>query len=360
MPTKILFGPGIVREEGGALALGKKPFLVTGKSSARRSGAWDDVLAVLPGGYEVFDQVENNPSVETVRRGGRLARAADCDYIIAIGGGSPLDAAKIIAVLAANDVDPLDLYTEGWSRRALPVAAIPTTAGTGSEVTQYAVLTIADEETKKGLGGFDLFPRVAYLDPRYTRSQPLEVTVDTAVDALSHLIEGYLARRAAPASDFTALKGLELWAENIAALKAGSFSLENRASLLLASTLGGITIAQTGTCLVHALGYSLTYFHGLPHGRANAVFLAEYLRYTETVEPQRTEEILGLLGLSSPEDFGGLISGLFRQKLDNFSLSKAEKRRYVQKAVSTRNMSNSRGEPGLEELMKIVEASVKS
>lgn len=128
MPTKIVFGQDVVKDAGESLALGKKALIVTGKTSARLSGALDDVLSVLPGEYVIFDEVENNPTGENCAQGARLAREEGCDYIIAIGGGSPLDAAKVMAVLAVNDKQPLELYG-GWEHKALPIAAIPTTVG---------------------------------------------------------------------------------------------------------------------------------------------------------------------------------------------------------------------------------------
>ncbi|HHY08991.1 MAG TPA: iron-containing alcohol dehydrogenase [Firmicutes bacterium] len=358
MPTKVLYGRKVVTERKDDLVLGKKALIVTGRSSAKLSGALDEVLAVLPGDYEIFSEVENNPSPETVAKGGEAAKRAGCDYIIAVGGGSPLDAAKVIGILAVNDKDPLELYKSGWENPALPVAAIPTTAGTGSEVTQYAVLTLEEDETKKGLSGPDLFPKTAFLDPRYTASLPLQVTVDTAVDALSHLVEGYLSERATPASDLTALKGMELWGENIAALKAGKFSLAERGALLLASALGGVTIAHTGTALVHALGYSLTYFHDFPHGRANGFLMGEYLAYTKTVAPKRVGKVLEALGLSLA-GLQELMAELFADYFPGFTLSEKEIKEYVAKANRTRNVANSLGSPTEKELVEILKASLQ-
>ena len=354
MPTKMVFGPDVVREAGAGLALGKKALIVTGRSSARRSGALDDVLSVLPGEYVVFDQVENNPSVETVIEGGKVAKEEGCDYVLAIGGGSPLDAAKVMAVLAVNDAHPLQLYQDGWQNRALPIVAIPTTAGTGSEVTQYAVLTIAEEQTKKGLGGPDLFPQVAYLDPKYTESLPLDVTIDTAVDALSHLVESYLSQRATEASELPALQGIALWGTTIPALRKKVIDREARAALLLASSLGGIAIAQTGTALVHALGYSLTYYDGLPHGRANGVCMPAYLEYTKTVAPERVDTILELLELPSLAAFGGLMHELFAGIGGTLQLSAETIEHYVTKAMLTKNIKNSLGDPSAEDLARIL------
>lgn len=359
MPTKMVYGQGVVREAGSSLALGQKALIVTGRSSARLTGALDDVLAVLPGEHVIYDEVENNPSVDTVMQGGALARKEGCDYVIAIGGGSPVDAAKAMAVLAVNDVHALDLYQNGWETRALPIVAIPTTAGTGSEVTQYAVLTIEEEETKKGLRGPDLFPQVAYLDPKYTESLPLGVTRDTAVDALSHLVESYLSKRATAASDLAALQGMALWGTTISALRQGTLDLEARDALLLASSLGGIAIAQTGTTLVHALGYSLTYYHDMPHGRANGVCMQAYLDYTMGVAPERVKTVLELLELDSVEAFGELMDALFIDEVGKIELTAETLAAYVDKAMQTNNIKNSLGDPVESDLSKILSASIK-
>ena len=358
MPTKMIFGQDVVKEAGAGLALGKKALIVTGRSSARLSGALGDVLSVLPGEHVIFDQVENNPSIETAIKGGRLAKEEGCDYVLAIGGGSPLDAAKVMAVLAVNDAHPLDLYKDRWKNRALPIVAIPTTAGTGSEVTQYAVLTIAEEETKRGLGGPDLFPQVAYLDPRYTESLPLDVTIDTAVDALSHLVESYLSQRATAASDLPALQGIALWGTTVPALRQKAVDKDTRSALLLASSLGGIAIAQTGTTLVHALGYSLTYYDGLPHGRANAVCMKAYLEYTRLVAPQRVDTVLELLELPSLGAFGDLMDELFAGYAGTLQLSADTIEHYATKAMRTNNIKNSLGNPSVEELTKILRTSI--
>ncbi len=358
LPTEVVYGADVVQKAGPALALGKKALIVTGESSAKLSGALDDVLAALTTDYVIFSGVENNPSLQTVARGGRLARREGCDYVVAIGGGSPLDADKVLAILAVNDADPLDLYADGWQNPALPLAAIPTTAGTGSEVTQYAVLTIEEEKTKRGLGGPDLFPRVAYLDPKYTSSLPLAVTVDTAVDALSHLVEGYLAKRATAASDLTALQGIATWGTALEQLQNGVLDGEARSALLLASTLGGITIAQTATTIVHGLGYPLTYFHGLPHGRANGILIGAYLRFAEKVAPEKVANILELLGLASLQQFSQVMGQFFAPYLDELRLSEEQVADYAAKAASTNNAANTLGDPSLEEVTEILLASI--
>lgn len=358
MPTRIIYGAGSIKAEAESLELGKKALIVTGRKSAKASGALDDVLAALSTDYVIFDQVENNPGVDTTVRGGKLARDSGCDFVIAIGGGSPLDAAKAIAVLAVNDVEPLSLYTDGWSNKALPIAAVPTTAGTGSEVTQYAVLTIDEEETKKGLRGPDLFPTTAFLDPKYTQSLPLDVTVDTAVDALSHLVEGYLSNRASPMSDLTAAEGLKIWGQCRTQLEQGNLTDFVRERLLLASCLGGITIAQTGTTLVHALGYPLTYFYHVPHGRANGLLMGQYLQFTHKVAPDRVNQVLTFLGLNSVDEFVHLMDRLLGHYLDELDVPSHKVEEYAAKAMKTNNIANSMGEPTAVQLAKIMEKSI--
>jgi len=346
MPTKVFYGPECVKSHTSDWVLGKKALIVTGRSSAKASGALDDVLDSIGVEYELFGKVENNPSLATVAEGGRLAREAGCDFVVAIGGGSPLDAAKVMAVLARNEKDPLELYSGGWENPALPVVAIPTTAGTGSEVTQYAVLTIDKDQTKRGLGGYDMFPQVALLDPKYTESLSPEITIDTAVDALSHLVEGYLSMRVNVIASGLALQGMRLWGKCIPALRNRGFDRTVRAELMIASTLGGMTIAQTGTTVVHAMGYPLTYFHGLPHGQANGLLFASYLKYVHQAAPQKVGEVMVALGLTSLLEFEQLMEDLFKDVRRELQINPADLPAWAQRAAATKNAANTIGNPG--------------
>ena len=360
LPTQVIHGENCVRDNAQLVSrLGKKALLVTGRSSAKLSGAWDDVVAVLTDAgieYEAFTEVEPNPSLANVTAGGNRAREYQPDFIIAIGGGSPLDAAKAIATLAVNDIPADELFSNQFAQRPLPIVAIPTTAGTGSEVTPYSILTDPKQETKRSFSVPEVFPVIAFLDYRYTMGLPVSVTINTGVDALSHLVEGYLSLRATDFSSLLAQRGIELWAQCIPALKAREFSAEVRDKLLVASTLGGFTISHTGTTLVHALGYSLTYYHGLPHGHANGVLMGEYLRFTAQSTPDRVEKVLGWLGLGSVDGFIALMDQLLETKLE---LSEAEIGQYAQKAMKTRNISFSQGQPTEEDLRQILSASCR-
>jgi len=300
LPTKIFFGNFSLKTYGEELQrFGKKALIVSGKSSAVKSGALDELKEVLEKNgqtYLLFDEVEPNPSLLTVENG-RLA-ADDCDFVIGVGGGSPLDAAKAIAVLATNELKTEELYTKKYTNPPLPIVALPLTAGTGSEVTPYAVLTYDEEETKKAFQSEDIFPKLAFLDPRYTYSLPYRVTLDTALDTLSHAIESYISTRANPLSDLAALKAMELIGKNYDYLRNGDFTPNVREDLLFASLLGGIAIAQTSTALIHTLGYNLTYYKNVPHGRANGLFLADYLKMAYPENKIRVENVLNTLNIA--------------------------------------------------------------
>jgi len=291
--------------------------LVTGKNSAKASGAFSDVVEVLEEygiDYEIYDRVANNPSLENVKEGGEAARKFDADFIIGIGGGSPLDASKAVAVLATNDIEPVDLYKNVFENKPLPIIAIPTTAGTGSEVTPYSILTRDDMKTKKSFGNEDTFPAVAFIDARYTESMSYETTVDTALDAFTHALEGYLGRRSTPVSDILAVEAIRIFGECLENLLNNKFDYDVREKLLYMSMLGGMVISHTGTTIIHGMGYSLTYFKDIPHGRANGMLVREYLKYNYEAAKEKTDNVLRLLKVPSIDAFGEIIDRLIPQK----------------------------------------------
>lgn len=312
MPTKILVGENCVLENGSALALGSHALIVTGKSSGKKSGALDDVIKVLENlkiPYHVYDKIENNPEINDMARGGEFARECGCDFIIAIGGGSPLDAAKAIAVYAVNepkegtDFELYDIFKGTYKNKPLPMVAIPTTAGTGSEVTPYSILTLHKEQTKRSFSCTDTFFKVAFIDGRYTLGLPLQVARNTAVDAMCHLIEGYTNKKASSGSDYMALEGLNIIGKHLNALENGDFDVDICTELLWASTLGGIVISQTGTTIVHSMGYSLTYFKDIPHGHANGFLLYEYLKRVDLARVKNCLDALGLDSLDALKEY---------------------------------------------------------
>jgi len=308
MPTKVFAGKlrDYTQEFSG---YGDKALIVTGRSSAS-NGSLDDVLAILGElniASDVFNGVEENPSDENVMEAVHMGRDSGSEFIIGIGGGSPLDAAKAVALLVSNPDKSSAALWEADSlrgRERLPVLAIPTTAGTGSEVTPFTILTTHERQTKASLPHF-LFPDKAFLDAKYMAHMPDSITLHTATDALSHLIEGYLSSRANLLCDRLVEGGLGIYGADNGYLKScmskRQFDMPVRNTLLINSALAGIVITQTRTTLPHLMGYYFTYNKKTPHGAACGILLAEYMRFHQNKE--KIGNILRLLGLSSIDEF---------------------------------------------------------
>jgi len=280
LPTKVYFGEGMIEKVGEETKkFGKRALVVTGKNSAKKTGALQKVENSLrKAGVEMvlFEGVEPNPSLETVEKGAQLIKKRECEVIVGLGGGSAMDAAKGMAILFTNPA-PLTQYfgINKVKKAPLPVVEIPTTAGTGSEVTPYAVLTDTQMEhpQKRAIGDPLLFPQVALVDPQLTLTLPTSITADTGIDALSHAIEGYTSNNSQPVSDVLALKAVELLAHYLPEIMDNPENTKVRSRLLYASLLAGMVIAQTGTTLVHGMNYRITTDFGLPHGRAIGILL---------------------------------------------------------------------------------------
>ena len=314
MPTKVYFGKDCVLKNAEVFKqFGKKAIILTGRTSAKNNGSQADVVKALESAninYIVFDQIEENPSVSTIEKAAAKAVEEKADFVIGIGGGSPMDSAKAVAFLACNPDKPVQFLFEKGQSSHLPVVEIPTTAGTGSEVTQYAILTVPEKKTKMGIAK-RTFADAAFLDVKYFESLPVGVTRNTAVDALTHLIEAYLCSENGFLSDAIAEKGMEIFKDCKYPLLKGEFNTETREKLLLASTLGGMAIAQSQTSLPHAMGYYLTFFKELPHGAANAQFTKAYMDFVP--EQDRVNKILSLLGFESTADLDGFLEKLTKR-----------------------------------------------
>ncbi|OON97748.1 MAG: hypothetical protein ATN36_00280 [Epulopiscium sp. Nele67-Bin005] len=343
MPTKIIFGKGCIGEQKEEFKnLGSKACIVTGKSSAKRNGSYADVVKALDSlGIEhiLFDEVEENPSLETLEKAKIKALEHGSNFVIGIGGGSPMDAAKGIAIMIKNPEIGADNLIGNHILDGVPVVAIPTTAGTGSEVTQYAIFTDFKRGTKLNYG-HKIFPTIAFLDASYMNDMPLPLTRYTALDALSHLMESYLNVRSNLISETFVQQGLGYFAKCINALVSGEITEQNREELLLASTYGGIAIAQTRTSLPHAMGYSLTYYHNMPHGVANAILYEAYLKSFE--DKTRISKIIEWLCLDSLEQLFDIINKLLEGV--NFVCSDEELHKYVNSIISDKMKTSSHPE----------------
>ncbi|MBQ7597838.1 MAG: iron-containing alcohol dehydrogenase [Clostridia bacterium] len=302
IPAKVLSGNGVVLKNTALFSsLGKRCLIVTGGKSAVLSGALDDVTAALTQEhitYSVFDRIGPNPLLSACHAAGTLAREEGAAFLIGIGGGSALDAAKAAAVYAANaDFAPEDIYTKP-RKSVLPFLLIGTTAGTGSEVGKVSVLTNDSTGRKKSISGDDLYPVLTFADPRYTASMPYAVTVSTALDALSHALEGYCSPKCGDIPSLFAEKAVALLWDGLTRLEATHAlpDTNEREALYYGSLYAGITLAYCGTGFPHPLGYVLTENFGTPHGFACAAFLPEFMQRAAIYSPKRCEKILSAMG----------------------------------------------------------------
>ena len=302
MPTIVLEEDNVVKNHPELFnCYGKKALIVTGRNSARINGALGDVTDVLDKeGIEwlLYDKIVENPPFEQVIEGAEFGKS--CDFVIGIGGGSPIDAAKGMAILIKNPTtEPFDMLYKTKGSPALPLLAIPTTGGTGTETTPYAVYTDHNLKTKTSMTQ-RVFPEYALLDVKYYMFMPRDIRNSTSVDALTHSIEGYMNTNATKYSDYIALESIRIWGQVKDALKEEEMSVDHMRTFMTASTLAGMVISQTGTSIAHSMGYPLTYNHGLAHGKANGVFMAQYLNLCSNKE--KVSKILGALGLSTTAD----------------------------------------------------------
>ena len=358
MPVKVYFGKGCIDKNSSVLAgAGKKALIVTGKSSADKNGSLKQVLDALAKekiSNERFNRVEANPSVETVREAGQMARDVKADFIIGIGGGSPLDAAKAIAILATNDLDDETLFSGVYKNRPLPLIAVPTTAGTGSEVTPYSILTFRKISNKKSIASPEIFPVAAFLDATFTETLPVDTTINTAVDALSHTVEGYLSARATDVIAPIAIESMRLLGISLKKLTDKSTpSFSERENLLYASMLAGMVIAHTGTTAVHAMGYPLTYHRDIDHGRANGLLMYGYLRFLEPASP-KVKNVINAMGLKDVEEFGKLIEALLGKREE---VTDEEIELFTDTAMTSKNIANTLPAPARDEVKKIFQLS---
>jgi len=359
MPTKVLMGHNVVRQSADLISvLGKKALIVTGARSAEASGALDDVTAALKQNrqsYLIFNKVMSNPTIACVYDGADAAKREGCDFVVAVGGGSPMDAAKAIALLVCQDIPQSDLFSGRYGGTVLPMAHIPTTAGTGSEVTPYAILTNDAAQTKTSLASPLLFPNIAMLDARYLKALPHTVAVCTAIDALSHLTEGMLTVRSNMMTDMLATEGIKNIAYCLGALKNGLLTDEQREKLLYASMLGGMVISNCGTTAVHAMGYSLTYFKNVEHGRANGLLLAAFFEFLQKNEVEKVSRILELMGLKSVDELKITLDELLGE-MD--PLSEQEIVQYSRISINTKNIGNTLVPPTERDIADMFRASL--
>lgn len=299
---KIIFGEGVVSQVGSvAKKFGERALLVVDPGIVK-AGLVESIVAPLRNeNVEVhtFSGVEPEPWVETADEAGKMAQQERCSVVIGAGGGSVMDVAKAAAILATNsgkasDYQGLDLV----KKPGLPKIMIPTTAGTGSEVTFTSVLSRKMPKMKAGINSRYLFPEVSILDPALTLSIPPEITATTGMDALTHAIEAYTSLQASPLSDMAAREAIKLIGRNLqtAVHKGGDVSA--RSNMLFGSLLAGIALANAGVGAVHALAYPLGGNFRIPHGVANGLLLSYVMKFNVRECVKKYADVGMLIGVS--------------------------------------------------------------
>ena len=247
--------------------------------------------------FVLFDGVEPEPRTEIADRSGEIARKEQCDFVLGIGGGSAMDTAKAAAVLATNGGKAKDyLGMDRVPHPGLPKGMIPTTAGTGSEVTFTAVFINEQEKKKGGINSPYLYPDLSFLDPELTVALPAAVTAYTGMDALAHGVESYLSKAASPISEIISLEAIRRIGRSLRRAVQEGGNLEARADMLLGSLLAGVGLANAGVTAVHSLSYPLGGIYRVPHGVGNGLLLAAVMEYNLPFCRERLARVAGALG----------------------------------------------------------------
>jgi len=299
---KILFGSDTAQKVGWEVQKfrGKRPLIVT-DSGIVKAGLLKGVEnSIVSAGAKtiVHDEVEPNPKARSVERGAELFRVEKCDVIVVLGGGSPIDTAKGIGVMTTNDGSILD-YQEG--RRQIknptpPLIAIPTTAGTGSEVTCAALITDAATKRKVYIISPFLLPDLAILDPLMTVGLPPKLTAGTGADALTHAIEAYVSTRSNSLTDIIALQAIKLIGANLREAVANGKNVEARSNMMLASTMAGIAFAAAGVGIIHPMAHAVGGYFDLPHGVLCGILLTQGMEYNSIADPYKFGNIALSMG----------------------------------------------------------------
>ena len=328
MPTRLFFGPGSVKKLTRARLPEGRGLIITGGTSTTRLGYVAKVAnALAEAGHEtiVYNKVQPNPTIEGVRECAALCRAENIAFVVGLGGGSSIDTAKAVAIMATNEGDWWDYIhggTGGGKRIAkagLPIVAIPTTAGTGTEADPFTVITNGEE--KIGGGGEKCFPTISIVDPDFMMTVPPHLTAYQGFDAFFHAAEGYIATTASPISEMFSLKAIELIGRSLATAVHEGGNADARADVALANTLAGFVETLSSCTGEHAIEHALSAFHpALPHGAGLIMISKAYWsRFFESSGDKLVNiaRALGHKDAQKPEDFIAALTDL--QKRCNVS-----------------------------------------
>jgi alcohol dehydrogenase class IV len=306
MPVSI-FGRGSSDNAGVELkALGAKRVFVVTDEVLWKMGALEKIIAGLKTQgleFEVFDKLPTEPTVDFVIEGTRLIKESGCNIILAVGGGTPIDTAKAISVMSRNKGKIAEyMGANKVPNPGMPLVAIPATAGTGSEVTVFSIITDTGTDVKMLISSPHLMPVLAIVDPLLTLTMPRRLTAATGLDALTHSIESYVSRKAQPMTDMLALSAMKLLSANLPRAWTDGNDLEAREKTLLGAFQAGLAFGNASVALVHGMSRPIGACFHVAHGMSNAVLLGPVMDFSLTGNPRRYAEIAAAIG----EDIAGL------------------------------------------------------
>ena len=383
IPTRILFGNGKLKELHTQVMPGEKPLLVisNGKSVKENGSYYTVVQELAHAGMQaiVFDQVQANPLRSTVMDGAEIARKNGCDFVVALGGGSVLDAAKAIALMAVNEGDYWDYIGTGTGKgkviqnKPLPIVAIPTTSGTGSEADAACVISNEETNEKTGFGNPALFPVLSIVDPELTKSIPAKFTAYQGFDALFHSTECFISNKSNLMGDMYALTAIENVAQYLPRAVADGEDLEARERLAFASNVSGAVMTISGCTSEHSLEHAMSAYHGeLPHGAGLIMISKAYYQYfidAHVCDDRfiRMAQVMGMKDAKEPEDFLAALDRLQKEcgvadlSMSDYGITKEEFPLMAQNAFDTmgRLFTNDRVSLNVEDCIKIYQQSYR-
>ena len=312
IPTKIYFGSGEVNRVGHlSKGLGKKALLLAAKDTMRKLGYLERVTKLLnDSGIEVVvsDDVDPNPKDIDIDRQTKLFIESNCDFTVGLGGGSSLDSAKAVAFLSAQGGGSILNYLAGGAcanlentKPAAPIVCITTTAGTGSEVTPWWVVTNTKDHEKPGTGNDSTQPTISIIDPELMLSIPKKITRNTGIDVFFHAMESYISKVATPFTEILSIEAMKIVVDNLEKLLINGTDIENRSKMAWANVLAGIAIGEgrSNTVAIHALGHSVGGQTNAAHGLAMAVLAPAFMEKTWDSDIYRYAQVTRILGYSS-------------------------------------------------------------
>lgn len=291
-PQRILYGLGCYKKIAELIKEmnAENILLVTGKKVIEMNYMKEIINSIknMNINIEIFNEIPKEPEMNFVYNGLKIYEENDCELILAIGGGSIIDTAKGIALLATND-GSLRNYEglEKIPKPQAPLIAVPTTAGTGSEVTKFTVITDTERKRKMLIGSVNIIPKIAIVDPLLTISMSQDITMSTGMDALTHAIEAYISIKAQPITDLLVIEAIKLISKYLRRAWANGEDIEARDKVMLGSLLAGLAFSNSSVALVHGMARPLGAYFNIPHGLSNAILLPHVMEFTYISNPEK-------------------------------------------------------------------------